>query len=1583
MKKLLLLIFSLISLNSIAQKFREITGHPFPALINSDYASADVDNDGDLDIVSSGLNYNNSNTTETKLYINDGCGSFTLNTSNSFTGVYDGSVEFADIDGDGDPDLLVTGRTTPNVNNYVAILYENTGLFSGNFTALSLNLNDIGGPAQFADFDGVNGVDIILGNVTGNNVLKTSIFLNNGSGGFTEKTGQPFATFYSTSLDVGDIDGDGDKDLFMTNSSGAKLYVNDGSGNFSELTGSSITAVYNSTSDFFDSDNDGDLDLFVTGYQSGSGNTTNLYLNNGSGVYTNSGVVFTDASTGTGYQDASVALSDYNDDGKIDILITGETNAAPYRQISFFKNNGSNSFQLSYISQMTALQDGAIIAVDIDGDEDDDVIYSGWNNSYQSKVYRNDLNIAIDEVEACVSYTWIDGNTYYGSTTTPFYAIPGAAANGCDSLVNLHLTINYNSYQTQDVNTSCTEFTWIDGNTYTSSGTYTYTLPNSVGCDSIITLNLVVNAYGIDDQTVTCGSYTWIDGNTYLYEGDSVAAHILVGAGEGGCDSTVVLSLSFNNSGYDEFLGHGITPMNARFDYADIDNDGDQDLVVCGTNASFTRLTKLYLNDGSGSYTALNSTGLTNMFGIPVFIDADGDNDSDLLLFGNNSSTYYAHLYANNGNGTFVSAVNLSLGGNIFVNQVSVGDIDGDNDLDLVLSGTNTNSFTKWIGVLTNDGTGSFSLLAQPSMITFYERILALGDIDNDGDLDLYTAGGTSNNSFVQVFSNNGSGVFSPVSNTGLPAMNSGQAKFEDLNGDGNIDFAVTGAYYPPSGFGFGDPTFEVYLGNGNASFSKVASPGVTELKSSSFDLSDTDNDGDLDLVTSGYYQDFNFNNIYESALYSNKGDGTFKRVSGLVMEGLSAGRVAFVDVDKDADFDIINMGNDINYNPKVKVYQVETAGIGSDNQTACNSYTWIDGNTYTETTFGEYKYIVGPSSSGCDSVVFLNLTLLKNDVYDQITSCSALTWIDGNTYTESNNTATFTLTNQAGCDSVVHLLFTYDNPSVFKESASPISSLVDDENILFFDFDNDGDQDLIQTGGGSSITRLYENDGSGGFSIVSGHSIGSYSDAKVISKDLDGNSYNDLVIMGLDEFHSPKLRVYLNTSGVFSLSTQPDLPQVWQGDIEFIDIDGANGPDLVLSASAYSVDSLRLFLNNGSGIFTEDGQSPLAEIYNSSIAVGDVNGDAVDDFVIFGETGSGGSSNITSRVYVNNLGTFSELASSFPGVVNHDLILKDLDGDGDKDLMFTGNFPTTSIKYAKTFTNNGSGSFTDQANSLTPVTQGSITPFDYDADGDVDVVIFGNTDSGYISKLYENDGSASFSEKSIGLESLSKAAFAAGDIDGDGDADLLELGAFQTNPPFGGYLYYANFYLSNPNEGIDTQLSNGPFTWIDGNTYTESTNTPTYRLTNAGGCDSTVTLHLTIAAFSATSSAEIVCPGGQITLEGQNCTGTVSWSDGTTTYSQNPLTVTVSANTTYTATCSSGGSESIDVYLVPANVNNPGNTTSGLELIKAANTITSNNQILNSGTFATYEAGNHIQLNPGFKADNGTVFIAEIVGCE
>jgi len=91
----------------------------------------------------------------------------------------------------------------------------------------------------------------------------------------------------------------------------------------------------------------------------------------------------------------------------------------------------------------------------------------------------------------------------------------------------------------------------------------------------------------------------------------------------------------------------------------------------------------------------------------------------------------------------------------------------------------------------------------------------------------------------------------------------------------------------------------------------------------------------------------------------------------------------------------------------------------------ACDSYTWINGITYTANNNTDQDTIFGGSSSGCDSIVILNLTLNNSsNGIDVISSCNSYTWIDNVTYTVSNNTATHILTgaNSVGCDSVVML---------------------------------------------------------------------------------------------------------------------------------------------------------------------------------------------------------------------------------------------------------------------------------------------------------------------------------------------------------------------------------------------------------------------------------------------------------------------------------------------------------------------------------------------------------------------------------
>jgi type IX secretion system substrate protein len=126
---------------------------------------------------------------------------------------------------------------------------------------------------------------------------------------------------------------------------------------------------------------------------------------------------------------------------------------------------------------------------------------------------------------------------------------------------------------------------------------------------------------------------------------------------------------------------------------------------------------------------------------------------------------------------------------------------------------------------------------------------------------------------------------------------------------------------------------------------------------------------------------------------------------------------------------------------PVIKGYVYSSGNTAAtDVQTTCDSYTWIDGNTYTANN-NTATYTMS-NAAGCDSIITLDLTVNYSTAgTDTQTACDSFTWIDGLTYTSSNNTATHTLTNALGCDSIVTLDLTVNYSVVVTPSVSACDS--------------------------------------------------------------------------------------------------------------------------------------------------------------------------------------------------------------------------------------------------------------------------------------------------------------------------------------------------------------------------------------------------------------------------------------------------------------------------------------------------------------------------------------------------------------
>lgn len=107
-----------------------------------------------------------------------------------------------------------------------------------------------------------------------------------------------------------------------------------------------------------------------------------------------------------------------------------------------------------------------------------------------------------------------------------------------------------------------------------------------------------------------------------------------------------------------------------------------------------------------------------------------------------------------------------------------------------------------------------------------------------------------------------------------------------------------------------------------------------------------------------------------------------------------------------------------------IVTFNINPTTYGTYTIDTCDSYTWLNGRTYTESNYTDT--IIRSNVFGCDSIITLNLTLRKSTSgIDSLVVCDSLTWIDGNTYTRDTSGVTYHITNAAGCDSLVTLKLT------------------------------------------------------------------------------------------------------------------------------------------------------------------------------------------------------------------------------------------------------------------------------------------------------------------------------------------------------------------------------------------------------------------------------------------------------------------------------------------------------------------------------------------------------------------------------
>jgi 6-phosphogluconolactonase (cycloisomerase 2 family) len=1439
---------------------------------------ADFDNDGDVDALFIRQD------ADSAIFFNDGSGTFgTENLITTGTALRDG--EIGDFDADGDMDFIHGGSGAVFLNNDGAL---------GTFTAAT------GSQTRSSGFGG-----IAVGDVNGDGVLdviiansSTTVHSNNGSAAFTQT--RSIATSGATGAALGDLDNDGDLDLFVASNSTSVVYRNDGTGNFTEITQSPVLTTTNGNSvALADLDGDGDLDAYV----SADNQSDRVFKNDGNGN-------FTQHATADGGRGLKVRLGDIDGDGDFDALVFRYASSSV-----ILVNDGSANFSSSTISTGGSAQGQGDLG-DVNGDGSLDAV-AGLRQQ-ANKVFFNAVPLDFGDAPAPYPTTLSEdgarhtptGPTLGTGRDSETDATRDANATGDDlndsddedGVTFGTITVGQqNATVTVNVQGAAGKLdAWIDFNgdgsfngynerifhnvsVATGNNNLTFDVPaETVRSGDTFARFRLSTAGGlspsglaadgeVEDHKVTLsqveGDGIFSDSGQALGSGLTYGVAIGDVNGDGFVDVFAANHSGDNilwiNNGSGVFTDSGQTAIelngqiSLEADFADLDGDGDLDLVVFQAGSNLTS----FENDGSGGFTALDSVsvgGAGNTYGGRL-ADVDGDGDIDAIAGSNGQKVLF-----NDGTGNFTAGPAFGVTNPAY--SIGVGDIDGDGDVDVVFprGGAPTRIFL-------NDGSGGFTDSGVDIGASFNGKKAELGDIDGDGDLDLLV--GNSNNATEVLINQGGTqggteGVFVAGTNFGTSTRG---VRMADLDGDGDLDAFTTAD----------SAADKVWFNDGIGGFTD-SGISLGNFQGRDVRLADFNGDGSPDAFVGNTQSQANrvyFNPVFDF------GDAPAPYPTTLVENGarhLPAGPTLGTnrDIEADATRNATATGDDTTGTPDDEDgVTFGTITVGAQNATVTVNASavakldaWID-------------FDGDGSFNGANEQIFDTVTLASGN--NNLTFDVPAFIRSGTTY------ARFRLSTAGGLGpggiasdgEVEDYQVTIAAPGGFANFVDSGQSLGSDRTVqtVLADLDNDGDLDALSVN--FTNTKIYTN-ASGTFTDSGQTLVGSqfqFSVPAVGDIDADG----DLDVYIGDRFYTN------NGSGVFSAGQViSGLGTVAGSSLGDIDADG----DLDLFVARNGSDMV--FTNNGSGTFTNTGQSLGSQNSLVLARLADIDGDGDLDAV-----GRG--------VYTNDgAGTFT--ASSIPfGSNTRAVALGDFDGDGDQDAVVGDKAAPTRI-----YTNNGSGTFTSGAALGSNIRSYGVAVADVDGDGDLDI-LSGFTNGGQYDQVFLNNGSGAFTDSGQALNGFGTGGVTFGDIDGDGDLDV-----FVSSQPSSGNenKVYFNEQASDTEVTLDGS-SNLVITDTGGgtsnDTLTVSASATLITINDPGniikttiaGATGSFTNTVLIPLTSFTGDVQVVSLAGNdtINVQGLNLGGTrglsIDAGDGTDTVNfQTSTTTLTNANLTVTA---------------------------------------------------------------------------------
>ena len=823
--------------------------------------------------------------------------------------------------------------------------------------------------------------------------------------------------------------------------------------------------------------------------------------------------------------------------------------------------------------------------------------------------------------------------------------------------------------------------------------------------------------------------------------------------------------------------------LKSKFDWGDFDNDGDLDILMSGYNYSMSveAGTYVYVNNGNSKFVKLTTANLVPLIeGSVDWGDYDNDGWLDILVTGRNpdfQNRFRSIVYHNMKDGTFQEVISANLMG-VGYGDASWGDYDQDGDLDILLCGkTNIyNVIAPKTAIYRNDGSYSFTLVTStPSILGVENSSCDWGDFDGDGDLDFVVTGlNTSTYTKTGIYINNGYGGFSELTSDTLSGMEKGDVLWVDYDNDNDLDIVISGktksgpwSYIrtyiyrndsatvntPPTAptgltsnlvdtmlqFSWNPATDVASLSAGlNYNISIGSTSGGFDIKTPQSILST----GFRQLAVGGYIND---TSTYLAGLINlNYGDTLYWKVqsidAGKTGSPFSAEAMAIVPLRIEVSDDVIKNVNDtviinVKNNSTTTLSYTWFPAIGLDNINVQSPHAFPTQTTtyYVTATDGNY--------SVSDSVV-INIASFENVNVNSIDPVRGASIAVGDY--DNDGDMDLLINGQGASGPRFTKLFRNESHFVFTEQNISIPILVGGVNWV--DLNNDGLLDIIVFGNvtynnSTASFKMYKNNGNNIFSIITNHGIPGFTLGDADFADFDADGDLDIVIMGKNSSSTPMVRIYKN-NGNFSFSmVAQNFTGIADGDIDCGDYNNDGYPDILVSG--YGPGRItQLYTNNASGISFSlmTGQS-LIQVNGSSVAWSDYNNDGYLDFFIMGYNNSVHK----TAIYTNN-GPSSNGSWSFTELMGPDIgrglnaSWGDYDNDGWADLLVTSPFGNSGLYH------------NEQGNSFTKVDDFSILNgssydgnlwADFDNDGDLDFVHTGSTDgntTGNFATIYQNN---------------------------------------------------------------------------------------------------------------------------------------------------------------------------------------------------------------------------------------------------